>query len=221
MNGTEVVPGDPAGASARASASGSESTPAAGTPPILVVMGVSGSGKSTLATRLATALGWDLAEGDDLHPQANIDKMALGHPLTDADRAPWLDLIAAWIAEHTAAGRPGIVACSALKRRYRDRLRAPGVIFVHPHGPRATVHERMHRRRDHFMPESLLDSQYADLEQLAADESGIVVDLALSPDAQAAEVLARLGLAAAGHSAPDEPAPAPTASSSSFSARKE
>lgn len=168
-------------------------------PPILVVMGVSGSGKSTLAAHLADALGWDMEEGDDLHPDANILKMALGHALSDEDRAPWLELIADWIDEHQAAGRPGIITCSALKRRYRDTLRRPGVVFIHPYGSQAEIEARLRRRLDHFMPESLLDSQYTDLEQLDSDEAGLIVDLSLSPQEQTGEVVAALGFTPAGH----------------------
>lgn len=92
--------------------------------PVLVIMGVSGSGKSTVAGILAGRLGWDLEEGDDLHPARNITKMAAGDPLTDEDRRPWLDRVAEWIRAHTTAGMPGIITCSALKRTYRDQLRA-------------------------------------------------------------------------------------------------
>lgn len=162
-------------------------------PPILVLMGVSGCGKTTLAEVLSARLGWDYEEGDALHPQANVDKMASGHPLTDEDRWPWLARVRAWIDRHVREGRPGIVTCSALKRRYRDRLRAPGVVFVHLHGPRAVIAERLRARRGHYMPPSLLDSQLADLEPLGADESGFVVDVRLEPEAKAAEVLRRLG----------------------------
>lgn len=97
--------------------------------PVLVIMGVSGSGKSTVAGILAGQLGWDLAEGDDLHPAANVAKMSAGIPLTDTDRWPWLDRVTEWITEHTAAGLPGIITCSALKRIYRDRMRGQHVIF--------------------------------------------------------------------------------------------
>jgi len=98
--------------------------------PVLVIMGVSGSGKSTVAGLLAGRLGWDLAEGDDLHPESNVAKMHAGQPLTDEDRWPWLESIADWIRAHTAAGNPGVVTCSALKKRYRDVLRGEGVVFV-------------------------------------------------------------------------------------------
>ncbi len=99
--------------------------------PVLVVMGVSGSGKSTVAGILAGQLGWDLVEGDDLHPAANVAKMSAGIPLADEDRWPWLDRVAAWIRNHTATGVPGIITCSALKRSYRDKLSGDNVVFVH------------------------------------------------------------------------------------------
>src|SRR6476620_6470349 len=133
------------------------------TPIVLVVMGVSGSGKSTVAAILAGQLGWDLEEGDDLHPAANVAKMASGQPLTDEDRWPWLDKIAAWIQLHTESGTPGVITCSALKRVYRDRLRGPGVAFVHLDGSREVIGARLSKRLDHFMPSTLLDSQLATL----------------------------------------------------------
>ena len=153
-------------------------TPTAPAPPkattaatVVVVMGVSGSGKSTLATRLASGLGWDFLEGDLLHPAANVAKMQAGTPLDDADRQPWLQAIAAWIAEHLHAGRNGVVACSALRRVYRDRLRdaGPGVRFVYLQVSRAVLYQRL-RHRHHFMPASLLDSQLATLEEPHGDE---------------------------------------------------
>ena len=102
-----------------------------GRQPVLVVMGVSGSGKSTVAALLAGQLGWDFEEGDDLHPDSNVEKMAAGTPLTDDDRWPWLDTVSSWIIEHTMADVPGIITCSALKRVYRDVLSEDNVIFVH------------------------------------------------------------------------------------------
>nr|WP_314844744.1 gluconokinase [uncultured Microbacterium sp.] len=162
--------------------------------PVLVFMGVAGSGKSTAASLLAARLGWDFAEGDDLHPAANVAKMAAGHPLDDDDRAPWLRLIADWIDAHVAAGRPGIVTCSALRRRYRDVLRHENVVFVHFTGDRALILERMQSREGHFMPTALLDSQLATLEPLDADERHIDVDIALPPEAQLEDISRRLGL---------------------------
>ena len=161
--------------------------------PVLVVMGVAGSGKSTLAAQLAQRLGWPLQEGDALHPQANVDKMAAGQPLGDADREPWLQRIAAWIDARIAAGEPGIVTCSALKRAYRDALRREAVRFVHLTGSRDLLAQRMLERSGHFMPPSLLDSQLATLEAPGADEDAITIDIALAPEAQIAAVLTWLG----------------------------
>jgi gluconokinase len=142
---------------------------------VIVVMGVSGSGKTTIGTALAEALGVEYAEADTFHPKANIDKMTAGTPLTDEDRAPWLEAIAGWIRAHQATG--GVVTSSALKRRYRDVLRTGGDIFlVHLHGDRAQLAERMKTRKGHFMPVSLLDSQLADLEPLEPDEAGVILD---------------------------------------------
>ncbi|MDX3190665.1 gluconokinase [Streptomyces sp. MN03-5084-2B] len=142
---------------------------------VIVVMGVSGSGKTTIGTALAEALGVEYAEADTFHPKANIDKMTAGTPLTDEDRAPWLEAIAGWIREHQATG--GVVTSSALKRRYRDVLRTGGdVWFAHLQVDRAQLAERMKTRKGHFMPVSLLDSQLADLEPLEPDEAGVVLD---------------------------------------------
>jgi gluconokinase len=147
--------------------------------PLVVVMGVSASGKSTVGAELADELGVPFVDGDDLHPVANIAKMAAGHPLDDADRMPWLDIVGARLA---AAEHQGglVVACSALKRAYRDRIRAaaPGVVFVHLSGDPETLARRASERTGHFMPPSLLRSQLATLEPLAADEPGIVLDIA-------------------------------------------
>lgn len=157
--------------------------------PVLVIMGAAGCGKSTVAGILAGALGWDLLEGDDLHPPANVTKMASGTPLTDDDRWPWLESIATWIAEHTGAGRPGIVTCSALKRSYRDVLRGEHVIFVHLVGTRAQLSERLSARLDHYMPVTLLDSQLATLEAPGDDEEVITADIGEAPGEIAATVL--------------------------------
>ncbi len=161
--------------------------------PVLVVMGVSGCGKSTVAGIVAGRLGWDLEEGDDLHPEPNVAKMAAGTPLTDDDRWPWLDRVAGWIREHTSSGRPGVITCSALRRRYRDRLRGDHVLFVHLAGTRETIGHRLAARTDHFMPAGLLDSQLATLEPLEADENALVVDVAGKSAAELAEeILDRL-----------------------------
>lgn len=165
-------------------------------PIVLVVMGVSGSGKSTVAGMLAGRLGWDLEEGDDLHPEANVAKMAAGVPLTDEDRWPWLDKISAWIQVHTGSGTPGIVTCSALRRVYRDRLSGPGVAFVHLDGTREAIATRLSNRFDHFMPQSLLGSQFATLEPLEPDENGVVVQLGQGPKDEVREIMRRLQLSA-------------------------
>jgi carbohydrate kinase (thermoresistant glucokinase family) len=142
-------------------------------------MGVSGCGKSTVAGLLAAQLGWDLAEGDDLHPPANVAKMRSGVALTDTDRVPWLARIAAWIAERVESGRDGVVTCSALKRSYRDRLRGgnDGVVFVYLRGTKQLIAQRLAVRHGHYMPAALLDSQFADLEPPGADEPAITVDI--------------------------------------------
>ncbi|MEU4672107.1 gluconokinase [Amycolatopsis sp. NPDC023774] len=149
---------------------------------VIVVMGVSGSGKTTVGEALAERLGVEYAEADTFHPKANIEKMTAGHALTDADREPWLQAIAHWIASHQESG--GVVSSSALKRRYRDELRAGGnVWFLHLHGERDVLAERMQTRKGHFMPVSLLDSQLADLEPLQPDEPGEVFEITESPAA--------------------------------------
>lgn len=150
--------------------------------PMIVVMGVSGSGKTTVGTRLADILGVEYADGDDFHPPANVAKMAAGTPLDDADRAPWLDALAAWMAGRS--GKGAVVTCSALKRIYRDRLRvsAPHAFFLHLDVPRQELERRMAGRGGHFMPPSLLDSQLATLERLAADERGDTLDATRPPE---------------------------------------
>jgi gluconokinase len=160
--------------------------------PVIVVMGVSGSGKTTVGGLLAQRLGVPYAEADDFHPAANIAKMSAGHPLNDADRAPWLDAIAAWIAER--GDRSGVVSCSALRRRYRDRLRAdaPGLFFLHLDGPPELIASRLAARTRHFMPPGLLASQLEELEPLDADEAGAVVSLTGGPQEIAERALAAL-----------------------------
>jgi gluconokinase len=162
---------------------------------VLVIMGVSGSGKSTVAGLLAGRLGWDLAEGDDMHPPANIAKMAAGHPLDDEDRWPWLAKIAEWIREHTEAGRPGIITCSALKRSYRDVLRGEGVVFVYLVGTHDQIAARMVARHGHFMSVGMLDSQIAALEPPTRDEDALTVDVTGSPHAETQTIITRLHLA--------------------------
>jgi gluconokinase len=165
-------------------------------PRVLVFMGVSSTGKSTVAAMLAGRLGWHFQEGDDLHPEANVAKMAAGHALTDDDRMPWLQIVGEWIDARLAAGEPGIITCSALRRRYRDVLRRPEVTFVHLTGPREVILQRMMRRQGHFMPPALLDSQFRTLEDPDPDENVLTIDVELTPEQQVAEVVQRLGLTA-------------------------
>ena len=151
----------------------------------VVVMGVGGSGKSTIAAGLALRLGWEFGEGDGFHPPENVATMAAGVPLTDADRRPWLERLAAWIAGHDEAGRSSVLACSALRRSYRDVLRtgAPAVRFLHLTGPAEVLAERMGDREGHFMPGSLLRSQLDTLEAIEPDEDALVLDVRADPDA--------------------------------------
>jgi gluconokinase len=145
----------------------------------MVVMGVTGCGKSTVGAALAARLGVPYADADEFHGAANVAKMSAGVPLDDEDRWPWLRAIGAWLA-----ARDGVVSCSALKRAYRDVLReqAPDAFFVHLHGDRETVRRRVAGRATHFMPASLVDSQFAALEPLGADEHGVTLDLAAPVD---------------------------------------
>ena len=155
-------------------------------------MGVSGAGKSVVGERVAERLGYVFADADDFHPPANVARMARGIPLTDEERVPWLHALAAWIAQQQVAGQQTVLACSALKRAYRDDLwaAAPNILFVHLAVPREVLLERM-RRRAHFMPASLLESQLATLEPLAADEPGFALDAAADVDAVVAQLLTR------------------------------
>lgn len=168
--------------------------PHPGVPVHVVVMGVSGTGKSTIGQEVAQALGWPFAEGDDYHPQENVDKMADGMPLTDADRWPWLRRLAGWVGEQDAAGRSSVMTCSALRRSYREVLRegATGVYFVHLVGASSLLLERMRSREDHFMPPELLESQLDTLEPLGPDERGVLVDVANPPERIGRLVVAQL-----------------------------
>ena len=163
-------------------------------PCVLIVMGVSAAGKTVVAESLVARLGWRFQEGDALHPAANVAKMRSGTPLTDADRWPWLDRIAAWIDERLAAGENGIVTCSALKRAYRDRLIGArgGVRLVYLHGARDLLAARIAARRGHFMPPSLLDDQLATLEPPAPEEHAISLDVAATPGRLADQIIAQL-----------------------------
>ena len=155
----------------------------------VVVMGVSGVGKSTFAKGLSTLMRWPFVEGDALHPEANLAKMSSGQPLTDEDRWPWLRTIGEWMSQEIAAGSSGVVTCSALRRAYRDVLREgrPEVVFCHLVAGEDLVANRIDTRQGHFMPPSLLHSQYDTLESLEPDEPGVEV----SVDGSASEVLAR------------------------------
>jgi gluconokinase len=162
----------------------------------VVVMGVSGSGKTTIARRLAEELRFAFADADAFHSDSSVAKMARGEPLTDVDREPWLQSLVAWTEAQHEAGRSTVLACSSLKRRYRDVLStaSPRSLFIHLTAPRAVLLERMKHRQGHYMPAQLLDSQLADLEPLAPDEPGLMVDATATPAAiveQAADVVTR------------------------------
>jgi len=146
---------------------------------VVAVMGVSGSGKTTVAVALAEHFGWQYREGDELHPAANIEKMRRGIPLTDEDRWPWLKLVAGWIDDQLATGRSGIITCSMLRRSYRDLVidARAAVKLLYLRGSKAVIAERLARRKGHFMPPSLLDSQFTTLEEPGADEHPLIVDV--------------------------------------------
>jgi gluconokinase len=165
-----------------------------GAPLAIVVMGVCGSGKSLLAERLADELGASFIEGDGFHPPRNVQRMAAGIALSDADREAWLQALAAQLAQARAEGRSVVLACSALKRRYRDVLRqgAPELRLIHINGSRALFAERLAARQGHYMPASLLDSQLATLEPPHTDEHAITLDARASPESLAQSALAQL-----------------------------
>ncbi|HEY0640863.1 MAG TPA: gluconokinase [Pseudonocardiaceae bacterium] len=154
--------------------------------PVIVVMGVSGSGKTTIGALLAGHLGWAYAEADDFHPRSNVDRMAAGLPLDDADRWPWLEAIRDWIARQ---GRDGVVSCSALRKAYRDVLRDgnPGVRFAYLHGTRELIERRLVARHGHFMKADMLASQFAALEPPDPDTEPDVVTVSI--DATGAEIV--------------------------------
>lgn len=165
----------------------------------LVVMGVSGSGKTTVARILAERLGWPFAEADDHHPEANVVKMAAGTPLVDEDRWPWLRLMRDWLSAQAGAGRSTVITCSALKVAYRDVLReADGrVRFVHLAADPQVIGDRLEHRSGHFMPPSLLPSQFGTLEPLAEHEDGVSIAVDVPPEQVADAALQGLGLDAA------------------------
>ncbi len=155
-----------------------------------VVMGVSGCGKSTVGAGLAEALGGTFVDGDSLHPQANIDKMSAGTPLTDGDRWPWLETVGQTLGQGKP---PRVIACSALRRSYRERIaEAAGteVLFLHLHGSHDVLADRMTKREGHFMPTGLLDSQLATLEMPEADERVVTLDIDRTPEALIVAALA-------------------------------
>jgi len=157
----------------------------------VLLMGVSGSGKSTLGVQLAEALAIPFADADAFHPPANVAKMARGEALTDADRLPWLDALGQWLA---AQAYGGVIGCSALKRAYRDRLRGPvaNLRILYLAGDPGLIAQRQAARQNHFMPPSLMASQFATLEPPGADEGAIILDITLPPDLLVAEAIAQL-----------------------------
>jgi gluconokinase len=166
----------------------------AASPCALIVMGVSGCGKSTIAKALADRLGWRFEDGDSFHPAANVAKMKAGHPLNDDDRWPWLQAIADEIDRASAAGERIIIACSALKRAYRDVLvhGRDDIIIVYLEGSRELIAERLRQRKGHFMPPGLLDSQFDTLEPPRASEHPLVVSIDATVDAIVDDVVEQL-----------------------------
>ncbi|MBM0239067.1 gluconokinase [Micromonospora sp. ATA32] len=168
----------------------------------VIVMGVSGSGKTTVAEGISARTGLAFAEADQFHSESSVARMRAGVPLDDAARWPWLRDLADWMAARDAENVSTVLACSALKRAYRDLLRQgpPTVDFVHLDGPAEVIRERMSQRAGHYMPASLLDSQLAILERLAPDEPGLVLDGSLPPDELVAAAVDRLSLGTGAHS---------------------
>ena len=163
---------------------------------IVIVFGVSGAGKTTIGKLLAEELGWRFLEADDFHPCANIDKMRSGRPLTDEDRRPWLERLRDQITGSLAAKENAVLACSALKRWYRERLRVgDDVKFVFLRGDYALIENQLRHRRGHFMNPALLQSQFADLEEPASDENVLAIELGRTPQELVKEIKAKLRLA--------------------------
>ncbi|WP_246217813.1 gluconokinase [Jiella pacifica] len=165
-------------------------------PTALVIMGPSGVGKSTTAELIAARLGWPFAEADEFHPKANIEKMTNGVPLNDEDRAPWLEAIRDWISREAKSGASTVLTCSALKRSYRDVLRQADarVRCVALEADPDLVATRLDKRKGHYMPKSLLQSQFADFQPLQPDEDGITVPVVAPPDEVVRTILSKLGL---------------------------
>jgi gluconokinase len=160
---------------------------------IAIVMGVTGSGKTTVGRLLAEQLGWTFADADDFHPRANVEKMERGVPLNDDDRAPWLDRLRAQVMNWIANGQSAVLACSALKRNYRQELSVgPEVRFVYLKGSPELIAKRLRLRRGHFADEKILAGQFADLEE---PETAVTVDIAQTPEKIVAEIREKLGLA--------------------------
>jgi gluconokinase len=165
-------------------------------PAVLIIMGVSGSGKSTIGAMLALRLRWEFEDGDWFHPLANVDKMRNGRPLTDDDRWPWLNAIAGAIDQTRHRGEHSVIACSALKRRYRDVLigdrRDVRLVFLK--GEEALIARRIATRHEHFMPQSLLHSQFAALEEPGPDENPVIVSVEPTPHEIVGRILSSLRL---------------------------
>ena len=162
---------------------------------IVIVFGVSGAGKTTIGKLLAKDLGWQFYEADDFHLRASVEKMRNGHPLSDEDRGPWLERLRRQIARSLDASENAVVACSALKRRYREKLRvSDDVKFVFLRGDYALVEKQLRGRSGHFMSPELLKSQFADLEEPQRDEGAVTIQLGRTPEALVEEIKARLRL---------------------------
>jgi gluconokinase len=188
-----------------------ETQPIEGAPPpppaVVILMGVSGSGKSTVGALLASRLRWEFEDADWLHPASNVDKMHAGIPLTDEDRQPWLAAIAAWIDKTRRSGGHGVIACSALKRSYRDLLMGdrPDVSLVYLKGDESLIARRIATRHEHFMPRSLLHSQFEALEEPGLDENPVIVSIEPEPREIVARILSALNLVEAAEQTPLRP----------------